>query len=318
MDFYFSILTILVDFLALVEEIALATFRIYLGVGLGILYMKFNSLKKRKDKFVSITINFFTPYLILVSMLNVSFGEYWIFPIIAGLLVTFIGILMPSLIASLKNQPKPDPAELSTAAFSNAVNYPLPIIYSLTPEGLGIASLFIATSIVMRNTVGFWISGHKMTMKDIKEILLFPPIWGILIGLTLNAIDAKSSVLEYSNSLIGSALFELGIIMTLMTVGFGLQDFGLKYKTELLRVGFTRFIVSLILALGLVIAFQLQPIVAVPIIVQMAAPPAVYNGLYAERFGQNTEMTSNLIVSLTFVALIFLPLEIALIILFIL
>ncbi|MHA2030998.1 MAG: hypothetical protein ACW99Q_16590, partial [Candidatus Kariarchaeaceae archaeon] len=70
-----------------------------------------------------------------------------------------------------------------------------------------------------------------------------------------------------------------------------------------------RYVASGVLALLLVYSFSLSEFIAIPIIVQMIAPPAVYNGLYAERFNLNTELTSQVIVSLTLIALLILPLE---------
>ena len=299
------------DFLELVATLLNATFRIYLGVFLGVIWMKVPILAQYRKQFVNATINIFTPYLILASMLNVDMTEAWIFPVSAGLLVTGLGIVVPKLLAKFQGRPAPDPAEIATAAFSNAVNFPLPIIYVLAPDGLGVAAIFIAVSIIMRNTVGFWISGYRMTKESIKQIILFPPIWGIVFGILINAIGNENIVIGFSNSPLGAFLFELGIYMTLMTVGFGLSSLRLGYKESIIRVGFTRFVVSFLVGLTVAVTFAMPPHFAIPLIIQMGAPPAVYNGLYAEKFGMNTELTSDVIITLTAVALIVLPLELA-------
>lgn len=287
-----------------------ATFRIYLGVLLGVLWMRIPKLSQYRKKFVNATINLFTPYLILVSMLNVDLSDAWIFPVVGGLLVTFLGITVPRAIAKLQGKPRPDPAEIATAAFSNAVNFPLPIIYVLAPEGLGIAAIFIAVSIIMRNSVGFWISGYKVSKESLKEIILFPPIWGIGAGIVINIFGSEQLIFVFASSLLGTLLFDLGIYMTLMTVGFGLSSLKIGHMESVLRVGFTRYIVGFLAGLLMAIIGQLPPSIAIPIIIQMGAPPAVYNGLYAERFNMDTELTSDVIVILTATALIVLPFEI--------
>ena len=54
----------------------------------------------------------------------------WLFPIIASLLVTVFGYYSPIFIAKIGKKEKPKPAELCTAAFSNALNFPFPIIFA--------------------------------------------------------------------------------------------------------------------------------------------------------------------------------------------
>ncbi|RMG33797.1 MAG: hypothetical protein D6732_11425 [Methanobacteriota archaeon] len=297
------------EFLDLAGTLLNASFRIYIGVFLGVLWIRIPRLAKYRKQFVNLTINVFTPYLILVSMLKVDLTDAWHFPVLAGLLVTGLGLTVPRLIAKLQDTEPPDPAEIATASFSNAVNFPIPIIYVLAPDGLGIAAIFIAVSIIMRNTVGFWISGYNLTKESLKEILRFPPIWGIILGIIINAAGNKNFVFMFASSLVGTILFDIGIYMTLMTVGFGLGSLKIGHKESVVRVGITRFIVSFLVGLIMAILLQLPSYIAIPLIIQMGAPPAVYNGLYAEKFNMDTELTSDVIVILTAVALLVLPLE---------
>ncbi len=242
-------------------------------------------------------------------MLNFDLNETWIYPFIAGLLVTAIGIAVPKFLAKVQGKEPPDPAEIATAAFSNAVNFPIPIIYAIAPEGLGVAAIFIAVSIIMRNTVGFWISGYKMNLDSLKKIALFPPIWGVILGIVLNFYGAETVFAKFADTSFGNLLFDIGIFMTLMTVGFGLSNFKIGHKDSLMRVGLTRFVISFGIGLVVAIILGLPKYVAIPVIIQMGAPPAVYNGLYAEKFNMNTELTSDVIIVLTTIALIVLPLE---------
>ncbi len=284
---------------------------IYLGVFCGFIWVK-SPLRVYKSEFVKIATNVFLPFLILVSMLRIKADSNWIFPVFAAIIVVIIGIIIPPLLAKLHGSDKPGPAEICTASFTNALNFPFPVIYALAPDALGIAGIFLAVINIARNTVGLWISGTKISKESIREIFSFVPFWAIIIGLIL-----RFSTEMHSNTVLESSaidlFFQIGILVVLMTVGFGLQQPNFKFKVSVYRVGVTRFVVSSFMAVFLVAVFSLPELVAIPIIVQMIAPPAVYNGLYAERFGLNTELTSQVIIALTLVALVILPIELLLI-----
>ncbi len=279
--------------------------KIYLGIFLGFIWIK-SPLQEHKDLFVKFTINVFTPILIIVSIINIEVNKFdWLFPVIGAILVTVIGIITPKLIAKYSNQEPPSSAELCTSSFSNGLNFPYPIIFALSPDAIGAASIFLAVAIILRNTVGFYLSGISVKKENIKEILRFPPIIAIVVGIVFNPL-LNVNVSKPNPAWL---IMEVGITATLMTIGFGLKkpDFGLKIP--MMRVAVSRYVVSGIVALILIYSFSLSSDISLALFVQMIAPPAVYNGLYAERFGLDTTLTSQIIITLTMVALIFLPLE---------
>lgn len=295
------------EFLDIIIDILGRTGNIYLGVFFGFIFIR-SPLKKYRKEFIYVTINIFTPFLVFVSFVIIDFADNWFLPMIAALLVTLIGVYTPKIIAKLFNQTPPVPAELNTAAFSNGLNFPFPIIFAFAPGGLGYAGMFLAVAIIMRNTVGFVISGTKINKQVLRQILLFPPVVAIFVGLL-----SRVTILEQTRAIVNlpfwQLIFEIGIFMTLMTVGFSIKKPNIEYKIPIFRVSMSRFVVSLIVVLILILIFNPTSDIAIPLIVQMVAPPAVYNGLYAERFGLDTELTSQIILTLTIIALLILPFE---------
>lgn len=297
----------MVNYLQIFLDIGQRSLDIYLGVGLGYLFIK-SPLGKYRKLFVDITINFFTPYLIFISLIGIELDGNWFYPVLGAILVTIFGLTVPRLWARIFSQEEPSSAEIATSTFSNALNFPFPIIFAFAPNGLGLAGIFLALSIIARNTIGFWISGVKVNKESFKIIALFPPIWAILVGgmmrLTIN--DQISFITDYQ---VVDILFEIGIWATLMTVGFGLKKPNWEYKDPIIRVSMSRYVISGIAGFLIVFITKIPQFVAVPFVVQLMAPPAVYNGLYAEKFGLDTDLTSQIIVTLTVIALIILPLE---------
>lgn len=295
------------EFLDIIIDILGRTGKIYLGVILGIIFIR-SPLKKYRKEFIYITINIFTPLLIIGSFVDIDSTDNWFLPVIGAILVTIIGVYTPKIIANLLNQTPPSPAELNTAAFSNGLNFPFPIIVAFAPGGLGYAGIFLAVAIIMRNTVGFIISGAKINKKVLRQILLFPPVAAIFIGL-ISRVTFLDQAKEIIDLPFWKILFDIGIFMTLMTVGFSIKKPSIEYKQPMIRVSISRFVVSLFAVLILILIFSPASYIAIPLIVQMVAPPAVYNGLYAEKFGLDTDLTSQIILTLTIIALIILPFE---------
>ncbi|MCH8907502.1 MAG: hypothetical protein IH840_10470 [Candidatus Heimdallarchaeota archaeon] len=298
----------------IILDLAYAVLIIYLGVLSGIIFTRIPQLKKHQENFISIILNLFTPLIITIAILSIQTDQNrsidWILPVVAALIVTILGIVGPKFIASLFNQPPPDPAELCNSTFPNAVNFPFPIILAFAfKEGLAIASIFLAVTVVLRNSLGFWISGYKISKESVKTVIRFPPNWGIFVGFILLFTLDEGTYTPITEHPFTNIYFQIGIFGTLMTLGFSMKKPSWDYKIPIIRVGITRFVFSGIALVILLVVFSPPAFVAIPIIVQMIAPPAVYNGIYAAKFKLDTELTSQIIVGLTLIALIFLPLE---------
>ena len=300
------------DFFSVFFEIVLGTGLIYLGVISGFLFIK-SPLAKFRGQFISILLNICTPFLIFIAIVQLESSNNFIVPIIASIGVSLLGYWLPILIAKISKQPRSTPEEQCNAAFPNALNFPFPIIFALVPQSLGLASIFLVTQIVLRNTFGLWISGVKITRKEIKTVFLFPPLIGIILGgitkLSLTIFSFDLSSLGPSNNFFVFIFFQVSIFATLMTLGFSITKPAKVFYNSYIRVGLTRYILTPLILFPLIFLVTLSPVVLIPLIVQIIAPPAVYNSLYAEKFKLDVELTSNVIVILTMIALIFVPLE---------
>ena len=104
----------------------------------------------------------------------------------------------------------------------------------------------------------------------------------------------------------------------LILVGVSFQELGQLHprnfvSREVMQVGITRFFIIPIVALILFIVLPVTSIMAIPIMIQSMAPPAVSNILYGKFFYLDEAKISLLITSLTFFALIILPFELLMI-----
>ncbi|MHA2504513.1 MAG: AEC family transporter [Candidatus Kariarchaeaceae archaeon] len=295
----------------IIGEIFSRVIVIYIGIFAGFLFIK-SPLQRFRKQFIDIAIYVLTPLLIYFSFLTIDSSQYLIYPIIGAILVTVIGVFLPGVLAKITNSNPPAPAEICTATFPNALNFPFPIIYAFAPTSLGLASLFLAITTIARNTVGFWIADSSMGRQSLILMARFPPIWAIILGI-ITRVGFPDQAMVISQQSFVDPILQIGIIATLMTVGFSLKIPKIEYKAPILRTSIVRFFVMGVLSFGIVIIFKVPFLVAIPLIVQSMAPPAVYNALYAEKLGLDIELTTQIIVALTVIALLLVPFEIALI-----
>ncbi|MHA1200629.1 MAG: AEC family transporter [Candidatus Heimdallarchaeaceae archaeon] len=244
-------------------------------------------------------------------------------------------------------------AEINTTGFMNALFFPFPIIIGIMSgdmlaEGLLAASLYLIVQTFYRNTIGVYLGLHFGSTEDrsiwkvIKSMLLFPPTIGMVVGLILrfslgqltiahhfaDFVTSNIAVLANPNQ-VSLGFFSIGdhlavvifqdISMVIMLALVGLS-FKLPKRKEwkevaIFRQSIARFGGGLLVVL---ILFFL-PIPAGMIIamtIQSLAPPAVANTAYAKYFSLDEVVTSRSIALLTLIALVVLPLEIVLLVLY--
>lgn len=299
----------MVNIVDVIGETLLRSAIVYVGIFAGFLFVQ-TPLRKYQKGFSQFTINWITPIIGFLAIIMSTLDEEWFIPILAVILVTVIGLFAPRMMANAFKHEEPDPAEICTATFPNCLNFPYPVIFAYVgTEGLGAASIFLIGILVTRNSVGMWVSGVPFRKEALKEMLLFPPILGVGSGLICRVSLNPGAIATIGDNVVSDVIMQAGIFASLMTVGFHLKRPSSRYKLPIARVTLTRLLVCSIVACLLVIPLGISRLTAVPAIVQMMAPPAVMNGLYAERFELDTELTTQVIVATTLIALILLPFE---------
>ncbi|MHA1397351.1 MAG: AEC family transporter, partial [Candidatus Heimdallarchaeaceae archaeon] len=215
-------------------------------------------------------------------------------------------------------------AELNATGFMNALFYPFPIIIGILPpelqaEGLLAASLFLLIQTFYRNTFGvvlgiiYGSNSGKSIFNIFKGLLLFPPTLGMVFGLILRFVIGYVDTTE----VLALDIFR-DVTMVIMLAIVGLS-FKFPKKEEwkeiaIFRGVFTRFGGGLLSSL-IIFFLPISIIAQIPLIIQSLAPPAVANSAYAKYFKLDEVLTSRYIALLTLVALVFLPLEIAILLL---
>ena len=299
---------------------------IYAGIAAGFFLQKWSHAEKAGKWLLFVGLNILTPILLIFVSLNIeSFSNvnWWYI-----VLITTVSMLVSMIIDWIMIRKKEIPndqkgAELCATGFMNGLFYPFPILIGILPkelqaEGLLAASLFLVVQMIYRNSFGLYLgirfgtNSHKSILKIIKDLILFPPTIGMIIGLIL-----RFSIGQFDTSdKLAMDIFRDGtMVIMLILVGLG---FKLPKKEEwkqiaLFRGIFSRFGGGLLTTL-MIVFLPIPLITKIPTIIQSMSPPAVANSAYAKYFGLDEVLTSRYIALLTIIALLFLPAEIALLV----
>jgi predicted permease len=179
---------------------------------------------------------------------------------------------------------------------------------------------------VIRNSFGMYIGTqfNNNAQSDVKkpfefkklviDMCKFPPLLAVIAGFILHGLVGPENI----DAVPGLDIFKtIALYGSLLLVGVSFQDLSDLHPSKLFsrstsHVSGIRFILAPILAFIPIFLFKFEPIIAIPILIQSMAPPAVSNIIYGTFFKLNESLTSTLITIVTLLALVILPFELIL------
>ncbi|MCG3227703.1 MAG: hypothetical protein H7645_12355 [Candidatus Heimdallarchaeota archaeon] len=304
-------------------QLSISIVTIYGGIGAGFLLQKVPRSEQVGKWMLFAGLNILTPLMLIFVFLDLeSFnGVNWGYVFLVCTVAMLISMIIDWIMIRKKEMTKAAKgAELSAMGFMNGIFYPFPIIIGVLPpehqaEGLLAASLFLLIQTIYRNSFGVYIGIHygstskKSLLKIFKELILFPPTLGMILGIILRFTIGQ---FESSDLVAITVLNNITMFIMLAIVGLG---FVLPKKEEWKEIPIIRGMIARfgggLLTVLMIIFLPLTIIAKIPLIIQGIAPPAVNNSAYAKFFELDEILTSRFITILTLIALMFLPIEIA-------
>jgi predicted permease len=319
------------DLLSGFIDLLSSLFWVYIFILLGILW-RFSQFYKKEyaDWFTKFTIWVFFPISIISSFAKVeTFAGIIILQIaVVSIVVHFGGYIMIRFLTKDDSSSSDAGALAFTATYPNALLYPFPIILAILGEdALVYAAIFVFLAMVIRNTFGIFMGswytptgqgsdeeGTVLKFKLstlIKSMFKFPPFLAVIVGFILHSLVGPEAIGGFPGLDITKNIALYG---SLLLVGVSFRDLSDLHPKNLFskntyRVTATRFLVAPLLALIPIILFQLESLIAIPLLIQSMAPPAVSNIIYGTFFDLNESLMSTIITIVTLIALIVLPVE---------
>jgi hypothetical protein len=186
-----------------------------------------------------------------------------------------IGLL--ALVAARIREPAP---YLPTIMFPNAGNMGLPVAYfAFGDAGLALAIAFSATVTLMHFSVGVALASGRVALG---RLFATPAIYAALAALGLIALEIEPPQWIANTTRV---LGDLVIPLMLIALGVSLARLKVAGLRRSLGVALLRLGPGFAAGLGLVWAFGLEGAAAGVTVLQCAMPAAVFNYLFAARYG---------------------------------
>ena len=201
---------------------------------------------------------------------------------------------------------QPVRAFLPSLLFPNSGNMGLPLcLFAFGDEGLALGIAFFTVTSVGNFTLGVWLaSGGKSPVR----LLRTPLIWAALAGVAFLAAGVKPPLwLSNTTRLIG----DFTIPAILIALGVALAKLRVANMGRAALIGVLRLGLGVVLGLSLAELLHFEGIARGVVILQCAMPVAVYNFLFAQRYGNAPSDVAGGVVVSTAISFLTLPFLIA-------
>lgn len=242
------------------------------------------------------------PCLIFVSLARADIDAAVLNDLLAGSLAAYvlatIGIWLMLKIGGLKQR-----TWLAPLVFGNTGNVGLPVaLFAFGDLGLVYAVVIFAVMAMLSFTVGVWIvSGGGSPREALKQ----PIFYGAAFGLAVNLLHVPlPDWLMNSLSLAG----QMAIPLMLLTLGVSVARLSVGGVGRAVLFSVLRLFVCGFAGLVAAVAFDMDPLAAKSLVLQMLMPVAVTSYLMAERYDAEPIAVAGLVVVSTVLSVVVTPL----------
>ncbi|HYG89750.1 MAG TPA: AEC family transporter [Azospirillum sp.] len=289
------------DILALLSGIAAVVVPVFLIAALGFSWSR-AKLPYDSAFITTFAINVSTPSLVFSSLSRLTLaGDQMLTMALAsvGCIVVAAALAAPMLLAFRL----PLRVYLPALSFPNAGNLGLPVcLFAFGDAGLGLAVLFFAVFAVAQFTIGPAMAAGRM---ELGKTLRTPVIYAVVLALLLQATGVRqpqwvaNTTLLLGNCAVPLMLFSLGVALA------GLRMHGIVRAVAL---SVLRLVLGFGAGLAVVWALDLKGMMRGVVVLQSSMPVAVFNYLWALRYGNAPEEVAGMVLGSTVLAFLGLPL----------
>ena len=279
-------------------------FPLFAIVGVGFLVAR----RKKPDLTAANTLNMdvFTPALVFGVLAGKDFHLDQFLPLAAATLALIVsgGLIAWGIARLCKVQAK---TLVPPIMFNNCGNLGLPLaVLAFGEKALPPAVVMFMISNLMHFSVGAWLLDHRTRLATLWKV---PVVAATLLGLVVSLAGiAVWPPLLIAIKMIG----DISIPLMLFALGVRLTDAHFGHWRIGLGGAVLRPVAGMAVAALLTLLIPMPPLQQGMLIVFGALPPAVLNFIFAERYQQEPEKVASIVLLGNVVALVFLPLALAL------
>jgi predicted permease len=191
---------------------------------------------------------------------------------------------------------------LPPIVFGNSGNMGMPLcLFAFGEPGLALGAAYFATVALLHFTAGVWVWSGRVTLG---ELLHTPLAYAAVAAVAVLWLDIEIPVwLRNTVRLLGG----ITIPLMLLTLGAALHDLRLASVPRSLLLATLRLGLGFAAGVAFTEWMGLEGVVRGVIIIQASMPIAVFNFLFAERYGRSPESVASAVVLSTLLAFVLLP-----------
>lgn len=228
------------------------------------------------------------------------------FATIAGIAALSIVIFAIAGYAASKALKLPLTASVGPIMFPNNGNMGLALcLFAFGEVGVGLGIGFFIVAATAQFTLAPWIASGRFSLR---QILRSPVIYASAASLVFLGGDIPLPGWLYNTT---KLLGDISIPMMLITLGVSLARLKVVSLRNSLIVSLLRLGIGFATGFGLIWAFSLTGAVAGVVIIMCSMPPAVFNYLFAARYGDHAEEVAGTVIISTALSFATLPLLMA-------
>lgn len=242
------------------------------------------------------------PCLIFMSLMKTEIDPKALADVSLAALVAYV-IVMVIFFAVVKLGRLDSQTYLAPLIFGNTGNLGLPLaLFAFGDVGLGYAVVIFAVMAMLSFTIGIWmVAGAGSFARILKEPLVAATILGALF-----LWQGWKTPVFLSNTL--DLIGQIAIPVMLITLGVAVARLETKAIGQAVILAVIKLVVCVGAAWAAAVYFELDPIAAGVLILQVATPVAVTSYLLAEKYGADAKPVAGLVVVSTLLSVITLPL----------
>jgi predicted permease len=194
-------------------------------------------------------------------------------------------------------------AYLPAVMFANIGNMGLPLCYlAFGEEGLALAIVVFAVNASLMFTLGAAIAAGSFSPR---VLLRLPFLYAVVLALAFQVSGFHPpDFLNATTKLLG----DFTIPLMLITLGVSLAQLGVRHLSRSLIVALLRLSVGFAASLAVATVLALDGVARGALILQSSMPVAVFNYLFAQRYGTEPEAVAGVVVISTLMSFLTLPL----------
>lgn len=198
---------------------------------------------------------------------------------------------------------------LAPLIFGNTGNLGLPLaLFAFGETGLGYAVVIFAIMAILSFTFGIWmVAGQGSLAKVLRE----PLVWGTVLG-GVFLVNGWTTPDWLTNTL--ELIGQMAIPLMLITLGVAVARLQPGRVTRATVLSLLKTLICVGIAWGVGLWFELDPIAFAVLVLQISTPVAVTSYLLAEKYDAKADEVAGLVVVSTMLAVITLPLTLAVLI----